>query len=233
QAAYGAWTLKPGTPRAITRCAITLPEGDAFTPGLRWVALSPDGTRLAYTANNRLYLRAFDRLEALSIAGGDVGPLASPRSPFFSPDGQWLGFWQADHLKKVSVSGGAPITLCAMRPPPRAGGAAWGPENTILVGDGTTGIWRVSGNGGTPERIIALNAGQRAHGPQLLPDGRTVLFTLASTASWDEAEIVVQSLDSGTRRTVVTGGTDGHYLPTGHLLYALHDTLFAVPFDTK
>ena len=70
---------------------------------------------------------------------------------------------------------------------------------------------------------------QRAHGPQLLPDGRTVLFTLARTASWDEAEIVVQSLESGARQTIITGGTDGQYLPTGHLVYGLRNRLDGRP----
>ena len=121
--------------------------------------------------------------------------------------------------------------LCEWTPPPY--GATWTGDNTILIGKGTDGIWRVSGNGGTPEQIIKVDAGQRVHGPQLLPDGRTVLFTLAQTASWDEAQIVVQSLDDGTRQTIITGGSDARYLPTGHLVYALRDTLLAVPFDAR
>jgi serine/threonine-protein kinase len=231
-AGYVGWTLKPAPPREITRFAIALAEGHKFTPGRRWVALSPDGTRLAYTANNHLYLRALDQLDAVPIAGDEGPALASPRVPFFSPDGQWVGFWHASQLKKVSVSGGAPVTLCAWGGrggPPY--GATWAADNTILVGDGVRGIWRVSGNGGTPERIIQVDAGQRVSGPQLLPNGRTVLFTLAQTASWDEAQIVVQSLDNGTRHTLVTGGTDGRYLPTGHLVYAFGGTVLAVPFD--
>ena len=204
-AAYAGWMLKPGASRVVTRFAITLAEGDTFTPGANWVALSPDGARLAYTANKRLYLRAFDQLDAVSIAANSAA-IASPRTPFFSPDGQWLAFWQASQLKKVSVSGGAPVALCAMRVPPA--GAWWATDNTILVGDGASGIWRVSGNGGTLERIIAVEAGERARGPQLLPDGRTVLFTLAATASSDEAQIVVQPLGGATRHTVITGGAD-------------------------
>ena len=229
-AAYSAWMLKPAERGPVTRFAMTLNEGDAFTPSAGVVALSPDGSRLAYTANNRLYIRELDQLDATSIAGGDSpGSAASPRTPFFSPDGQWLGFWQSSQLKKVPVSGGAAVALCSMRVPPQ--GASWAADNTILVGDGAAGIWRVSGNGGTLERIIAVGAGQRAHGPQLLPDGRTILFTLAQTASWDEALIVAQRLDGGTRHTLVTGGTGGRYLPTGHLVYALRNTLMAVPFN--
>jgi len=227
---YAAWTLKPVDPRAITRFAIPLGERESFTlgPGNN-VALSPDGTRLAYTANNRLYLRALDNLEAVTIAGGDGPGLASPRTPFFSVDGQWVGFWQASQLKKVSISGGAAVPLCAWKAPPY--GATWAADNTILLADGPGGIWRVSGNGGTPEPIVKIDSGQRAHGPQLLPDGRSLLFTLTQTASWDDAQIVVQSLESGTRRNLITG-TDGHYLPTGHLIYALRDTVLAVPFDS-
>ena len=99
-AGYGGWMLKPAAPRAVTRLEITLPLGHTFTLGRYWIALSPDGTRLAYTANDRLYVRAFDRLEAVELAAGEGQPLASPRSPFFSPDGQWVGFWHASQLKK-------------------------------------------------------------------------------------------------------------------------------------
>jgi Tol biopolymer transport system component len=195
------------------------------------VDLSPDGSRLAYTVNGRLYLRSFDQLEPTLVAGGDASPLASPRTPFFSPDSQWLGFWESGQLKKVSVSGGAPFALCALRPPPN--GVTWLADNTLLIGHGPEGILRVSADGGTLARIIAVDKGQRAHRPQLLPDGRTVLFTLATTANWDEAQIVIQSLDDGTRKTLVTGGTDARYIPTGHLVYALRNTLLAVPFDAS
>jgi serine/threonine-protein kinase len=198
-AGYTGWMIKPAAPRTITRLSVPLNEGDAFTTGpSASLALSPDGTRLAYTANDRLYLRVLEQLDAMPIAGVEARGLASARAPFFSPDGRWLGFWESGHLKKVSVSGGAPVTLCALQAPPY--GATWTADNSILIGSSPNGIWRVAGDGGNPERIITIEAGQRAYGPQLLPDGRTVLFTLARTASWDDAEIVVQSLDNGTRQ---------------------------------
>jgi len=226
--AYGAWILKPDLPRAVTRLAITLPDGE--TPGLT-LALSPDGTRVAYTANNHLYVRPLDQLAAVDLAGGTAPPLASTRTPFFSPDGQWIGFSESAQLKKVSVSGGAPVMIAAVNPPPN--GVTWTVDNTILIGRDADGIWRVSADGGSAERIIAMEAGQRASGPQLLPDGRNVLFTLARTANWDESQVVVQSLDTGTRKTLITGGTDGRYLTSGHLIYALGNTLLAVPFDAR
>ena len=225
-AAYAAWRLKPVPARAIARFEIPLAAGDVLTGGL---ALSPDGTHLAYGVNDRLYLRSFDRLDAVQIASGENVPLGSPRTPFFSPDSKWLGYWESGQLKKVSVTGGAPVSLGTVRPPPT--GVTWPNADTILFGREVQGIWRLSANGGTPERVISLEAGQRAHRPQLLPDGSTVLFTLATTASWDEAQIVAQPLGGGERRTLVPGGTDGRYLPTGHLIYALRDSVLAVPFD--
>ena len=228
-AGYAAWTLKPAAPRLVTRFVYSLTEiGEgASNPNFHQVALSPDGTRLAYGGNSGLYLRAFDSLDAEPIAGlPGAGPT---RTPFFSPDGQWVGFWHDGKLKKVSVSGGAPVTLCVVAAPPF--GATWAADGTVLFGQGPEGIWRVSGDGGTPEQIITVKAGQRAHGPQLLPDGRTVLFTLAQTGDWAEAQLVAHSLDNGARQTLLTGGTDGRYLPTGHIVYMLRGTMLAVPVD--
>lgn len=229
-AGYGGWTLKPAPSPGITRLVIPLTSGDTFTTGtFAALALSPDGTRLAYTANDRLYLRPLDQLDARPIPGVESPGLASARGPFFSPDGRWIGFWEGRQIKKVSTSGGAPLTVCELTPPPYS--ASWAADDTILIGHGARGIWRVPANGGTAERIITVADGQRAHGPQLLPDGRSVLFTLAQRPSWDEADIVVQSLDSGVRTILIPGGTDARYLPTGHLVYALRGTLLAVPFD--
>jgi serine/threonine protein kinase len=224
-AAYGGWRLKREAAPPVTRFEMALGAGNEVTGPFAW---SPDGRLLAYALHGRLYLRSFDQLDATHVAGGDSPPLSSPRSPFFSADGQWLGFWESGQLKKVSVSGGAPVVLGPVRPPPS--GVTWTADNTIFFGHGAEGIWRLSGNGGTPERLIALEPGQRAHRPQLLPDGRTLLFTIATTANWDEAQIVVQSLEDETRHTLVTG-TDGRYLSTGHLVYAFGNRVLAVPFD--
>ncbi len=139
------WGVVRPAPQTIARFPLTLPPGDSFTgTGRHLVALSPDGTRFVYGANEQLYLREMDQLEAALIRGSDV----NPRSPFFSPDGQWVGFYADGNLRKVSVTGGAPVTLC------QAGnlfGASWGADDTILFGQGGGGILRVSANGGTPE----------------------------------------------------------------------------------
>ncbi|HYT67992.1 MAG TPA: protein kinase [Vicinamibacterales bacterium] len=211
----------------LARFTITLPKGDQFSSSNRLVALSPDGTAIVYTANQQLYLRAMDQVEPVPIHGTEDTGTGGGRSPFFSPDGQWIGFWQSGQFKKVSIAGGAPLVLCPAGPPL---GASWTAENTILYGQGDMGIWRVSGDGGKPENLVKVDAGQIASGPQILPGGRAILFTL-TREDLDPAQIVVQSLDTGTRHVVLERGTDAQYLPTGHLVYALGNTLLAVPFD--
>jgi serine/threonine-protein kinase len=125
------------------------------------------------------------------------------------------------------VTGGAPVTLCEAANPY---GASWAADDTILFAQ-AAGIFRVSANGGSSEVLIPMDAA--GSGPQLLPDGHTVLFTLATTAPWDEAQIVTQSLDTGERRVLIEGGRDARYVPTGHVVYAVAETLLAVPFDVE
>ena len=215
------------------RRSVTLTYGSTGT-GRHAVAISPLGTHIAYSANGRLNLRALDQIDPSPVRGteGDVAAATSGRSPFFSPDGQWLGFWHDGQLKKVSVTGGAPVALCAVDIP---WGASWGADDTILFGQGPKGIMRVSAAGGTPEVLITVDAGQSAHGPQMLPGGRAVLLTLRpqGAQAWDDSQIVVQSLDTNERKVLINGGTDARYVPTGHLVYALQGTLLAVPFDLE
>ena len=217
----------PPAPRTVTRFGITLPPTDRLSgTGRHAVALSPDGTRLVYTSNNQIYSRAMDDFEAAPIRGTDVGAI----SLFFSPDGQWVGFWAGGELKKVSINGGTPVILCDAAAPY---GASWGPDGSIVFGQCVGGILRVSANGGAPEVLVAMDEskGEIALGPQIMPDGEHLLFTLRTAGGWDEAQIVVQSLETGERRVLVEGGADARYLPTGHLVYALGSTLFAVPLD--
>jgi len=226
-AGVAAWTLKPAPPvtRPISRFAYNFPDGQQFrNVGRVVMALSPDGARFVYNTVRGLYLRSMDQLEARLIPGTE----ASVTNPFFSPDGQWVGYYQDGQLKKVAISGGAPVTI---GPATNPFGVSWGSDDTILFAQ-ADGIRRVSANGGTPELIIKAEAGEAFDGPQLLPGGEWVLFTVgAGPGSWDEAQIVVQSLGASERRDVWRGGSDARYLPTGHIVYALDDDLFAIPFD--
>jgi len=135
-------------------------------------------------------------------------------------------------LKKVSISGGSPVTLCEADNPY---GANWGTDDIIVFGQGARGLWQVPGAGGTKQPLVTGDslAGVFGHGPQILPGGKVVLFTLTRTRNWNDAQIVVQDLETGERRVLVEGGTDARYLPTGQLVYVRDGTLLAVPFDLK
>jgi serine/threonine-protein kinase len=231
-AAAVTWILTrpaPAPARQVSRFTITLAGGlQLQNPGRPLVALSPDGTHLVYAVgeeggNQRLYLRALDQLEAAPLRGTERASW-----PFFSPDGQWIAFWQGGQIKKMSISGGAPVAVCAAA---ALNGATWSTDDTIVFVEGSDDIRRVQGTGGSSERLLKLEAGQ-AYGPQVLPGGRALLFTLNDTgARWDAAQVVVVSLDTGKRQVVLQGGYDAKYLPTGHLAYINTNTLLAAPFD--
>ena len=218
------WSLTRPAPPRMARFPIPLAADQTFTfTGRTLVAVSPDGSQVVYAANNSLWLRPVDQLQAVQVPGTEEG-----RGAFFSADGQSIGFWAPTQLKKVSVSGGAPVTLADV--PANPTGASWGADDMILYGQ-PDGIWQVPGASGTPELLIPVDEGERIHGPQMLPGGEWVLFTVATTGtSRDEAQIVVQSVTT-RERTVLIAGRDGRYLPTGHLVYSLNSVLFAVPFD--
>ena len=171
------WSLKPPPPitRSVTRFPIELPSLDLTLLHRSVVDLSPDGERLVYTSSHQLYLREMDQLEARPIPGTEGG-----FAPFFSPDGQWVGFFVGTEVKKVSISGGASLTLCDATQTPITG--AWGPNDTIVYGiAGGTGLFQVSAAGGTPQPLTELDAdkGEGDHDwPQILPDGKSMLFTI-------------------------------------------------------
>jgi serine/threonine-protein kinase len=230
-----AWTVRPPAPSLpVTRFAFTLGEGQQFTSaGGQRLAVSPDGTLLVYVANNQLYLRSMSDLEARPIPGTQQAP-SSPYISVFSPDSRSIAFYaQSDHtFRKIAVSGGAAVTICPADIPT---GVSWNSDG-IAFGQGSKGIMRVSASGGRPEVLASVKNGELAYGPQVLPGGEWVLFTIATAATaeaWAKAQIVVQSLKSSERKTLVSGGSDGRYVPTGHLVYALGGVLFAVPFDLR
>lgn len=225
-AGAGAWMLWPSAPRLEGRLTHVLPDGQSFTGDRHpLLAVAPDGSSIVYVANDRLFLRPIDELEARPIRGTE----GSVSTPFFSPDGRAVGYWDSgdEGLKKIDIGGGTPIVLdraTIIR------GASWAADGTIVYGK-QDGIWTVRADGGQPRLVVPIQEG-RVHGPQMLPDGR-VLFTRLLTEranSWEGAEIVVADLESG-QQEVLLNGEDGRYVLTGHLVFALDTTLFAVPFD--
>jgi WD40-like Beta Propeller Repeat len=231
--AAGVWNSRVAAPTDIIRFSCVLPAGQRFTnAGRHVIALSPDGTNVVYVANRQLFLRRMAEAEAKPIPGTQVPGFVT--TPFFSPDGQWIGFWSDNKLNKIALTGGSAVALCDADNP---FGVAWGPGDQIYVGQGSKGIIRCSTNRRSqPEVVINLKPGETAHGPQILPGGEQVLLTVANTNDadlWDKADIVVQSLKSGLRRTLMTGGSDARYVPSGHIVYAHGSTLLAIRFDLR
>ena len=204
----------------------------AFGPA---AILSPDGTRLAFVATGsdqkrRIYVRSLDQLQATALSGTE-----NARDPFFSPDGQWIGFFADGKLKKISVQGGAAVTLCDA---PNDRGGSWGEDGTIVfTPDTRAALSKVSSAGGTPQPLTTLDkqAGEvTQRWPQVLPGSKAVLFTSSTHRNnYEDADIVVYSMASGQRKTVQRGGFYARYLPSGHVVYMHEGTLFAVPFDLK
>jgi Tol biopolymer transport system component/predicted Ser/Thr protein kinase len=228
------WNFKPvQSPQPVTRTLIDLPLGQqlAGLDGGPAVALSHDGTHLAYVARQggvqQLYLREMDTLEAKPIPGTEGGV-----SPFFSPDGQWLGFFANGKLMKISVSGGAAVTLGD------AGltyGASWGSQGMIAFSPAGIGVLRqVSDAGGSPQPLTRIEKGEVAHRwPEFLPGGKAVLFIAgANGINFTNGQVAVQSIGTGERRNLIQG-TQTRYAAPGHLVYAQGGTLMAVPFDSK
>ncbi|MCG8606795.1 protein kinase, partial [bacterium] len=198
-------------------------------------AISPDGTMLVFHGGsggrNQLFLRHLDQDQAVALAGTEGGT-----TPFFSPDGKWIGFSQnLIKLKKVSVDGGSPVDICDAN----AGGASWGPRGEIVFSQnpGSGRPWqlmRVSAQGGLPEPLPTdeSETNFQVLSPQILPNGRHVLFTVIP-ATIEEGSIVVQSLESGEKRTLIQGATTHRYIPTGHIIFIRSNILMAVPFDLE
>jgi serine/threonine-protein kinase len=198
------------------------------------LALSPDGKVLVFAAaksgatESQLYVRRLDQLQATGLSGTDEA-----RNPFFSPDGQWIGFFARGNLKKISVTGGAAVTLCDA---PAGRGGAWAEDGTIAFtpsGNPSVSLLRVSSAGGKPEPLTKLADGELLQRwPQILPGGKSVLFTSnENAANFDEANIAVQPLPDGPRKIVQRGGYYGRYVASGHLLYMHGGTMFAAPFN--
>jgi serine/threonine-protein kinase len=199
--------------------------------------LSPDGTRVVVVSGDdnarSLRLRALGQLAGVDILSGS-GPTGSPYNPFFSHDGNWVGYVTASELRKVPISGGASLTLTKVD---RSRGASWAPDDTIIFAPNPeSALFRVSAAGGEPSPLTTLDEakGEATHRwPQVLPGGDAVLFTSHTqpAGGFDDASVEIVMLQSGERKSLLKGGSYARYVPSGHLVYASEGTLFAVPFD--
>ncbi len=197
------------------------------------VAISPDGRQLVYMGvgegGRQLYLRSLEDFVDRLIPG-----TADPRSVvFFSPDGKSIGFFAENKLKKTSLAGGSPITLCDAPLGFRSGD--WF-EDTIVFNatlESGQGLYQVSANGGEPEVLATVNSDEGETGyllPDFLPDGKDLLFTISFNTGFQTALL---SLETGERKVVLENARQARYLSTGHLVYEQSRTgnLMVVPFD--
>ena len=235
-AGLSGWSLRQmplPAPRPVWRFTITLPPGQQLA-GLNdgpAVALSPDGTHLAYVAiqgaTQQIHLRAINSFETKPVPGTDGAV-----SPFFSLDGQWIGFFAGGKLQKVSVSGGAafPLVDAAI-----LGGASWGGRGMIAFGIApsvTSPLQQVSDAGGAPQPLTHLENAEIIHAlPEFLPGGNAVLFVAGKSVV--SFQVAAQSFGTGERHNLIPGGTQPRYARSGHLVYAQGGNLMAVPFDTQ
>jgi len=212
-----------------------LGDDDVFVslPTRTPMVFTPDGRSLVIQAARagkpQLFLRSLDRADAGPIAGAD-----DARGPFVPPDGKWLGFWSADEIRKVPVEGGAATTICALKAPLGPSGAAWGGNGVIVFGDEASGrIMRVPAGGGTPTPVtVPPPSGHRHSAPFFFPDATRILFSDVSLQDARDSRLMMQSLEGGDARLIVSAAADGRLLPSGPLLFMRLGTLMAVPFDT-
>lgn len=218
-------------PQQVARLAI-VPPGGLIAPTQidSDVAISPDGSRVAFVNSEQgrlgLYVRGLDRMDAIRIAGVGV-----PRSPFFSPDGQSIGFFDGPAIKRVAATGGPVVTVTSIA---GAGvGGSWGEDDTIVFGTSVSnGLMRVPAAGGTAARLTTGRQGEVHSFPELLPGGRAILFTRSiGTLGGSNAEVAVLDTQSGAVSNVIAGGSHGRYSSSGHLVYSFSGTLRAVAFD--
>jgi serine/threonine-protein kinase len=210
----------PQAPAPMTRLSMELAPADALGPAPFFarpvytaIALSPDGKTLVFTGFRgrqlQLFRRALDQSDAAPITGTD-----GAAEPFFSPDGQWVGFFAGAKLRKVPMNGGPASDICDT-PDARSRawggsfGASWTSADTILFAEGRQGVMQVPASGGTPQVLVKPDPAKQDsyRTPQLLPDGKTLLFTtLPTVGDWDEAEIMVRKLDNGEQHSLIKGG---------------------------
>ena len=223
----------------MTRFAIAMPEGEVHNASHNCrLGISRDGRRIAFNTVGpngiRLYLRSLGDLEARLLKEAAEG-----FTPVFSSDDRWLLFVASRQIRKVALSGGAPITVCTIG---SFAGTTWANDEIIyFVSEVPGGILSVPAvsvpaGGGQPKTVVEIDVanGERVlKFPHALPGGKAVLFTAApaDAESFDDAHIAVVSTGNGTRKTLVEGGTFARFARSGHLVYARNGSLLAVRFD--
>jgi len=231
---------RPGGTEDLVRLSVVFPEklGPDWHAGEQEqvLAISPDGRRIAFSGKSgqerRIFLRDLSGENPEPVFGTEEGS-----NPFFSPDGEWLGFVAGDKLKKTAIRGGTPMTLASV---PRCRGAVWCPDGTIVFASTvSTPLVRVSAAGGEARPLTSLDeaARERTHRwPEVVPEGNWVLFTVGTAdkpGDYDDSRIDAVSLATGKRHSVYRGASLARYWPPDRLLLARRGEILSAPFDPK
>jgi Tol biopolymer transport system component len=212
------------TPGPLVRFEIRPPAGTSIAhteDTAQYMAPSPDGTRIAFVASGRLWLKALDGAAATEVAGGN-----GAESPFWSPDGRAIAFFAGGQLKKKTLDGGPPQVLCSASPSGSNG--TWSAAGVILFDNwGLKRIMRVSDEGGTP--TVVRSADMAIGWPQFLPDGRHYLFATTSQQK-NRAQLMASALDSNDATPIDSVDSRAEFVD-GHLLFKRDGALVAQPFD--
>jgi Tol biopolymer transport system component len=198
-------SVTPRTSESARRVSFSVhaPEGTQFPRGSADMAVSPDGSRLVFSAvdaggSTRLWIRHFDSVETRAIAGTEGG-----NNPFWSPDARWIGFFAEGKLRKINESGGLARDICDVRLGARGG--TWNSDGTILFAAFGQPLMQVTESGGTPSAVTVLNHARGEfshHWPVFLPDGRRFVY-LALSDTDGHTGIYAGSLDSKSTTHVV------------------------------
>ncbi len=225
---------QPAPAPSRVRAVLPLPPGDRIRVSRPAVTVSPDGQTIVFQSIQQgsaaLFRRALSGVGAELIRGTEEG-----FSPFFSPDGQWIGFFTRTELKKVPLSGGTAVTLSWV--PPVSAGGSWGEDGRIVITrkfNGALDVIPESGGELTPLTRLDASRGEHAHlYPQILPRGRGVLFTLRlgrDFADTEASNIAVLDSATGKWKTVLEGASFARY-GAGHLVFVRGGSVFSAPFD--
>lgn len=228
-AGAGWWRATRPVEKPVLRLDLNVPTGNIELSARSPVAISPDGSKIVYTRQSRLWLRQLNQADATPIAGGEDG-----FSPFFSPDSASIGFFANGKLKRTALTGGVPVTLADA---PNGRGGTWGEDGTIVFSpyNFETNLLRVPAAGGAATQVAPLDKQKREvthRWPHFLPGGQTLLFvTHTRFNTFDDASIDAISLATGQRKTVLNGAGFARYMHPGYLLFARGGVVFGVRFD--
>ena len=226
---------RPGAQKPV-ELSLLIPNQQLALENGPATVISPDGSRIAYTTRDpktgkvALYIREMDKSSAVLLEGAGAA-----FSPFFSPDSQWIGFFGDGKLKKVSIRGGAAVTLADVG---GYRGASWGTDGTIIFPrQFTSQLYRIQDSGGAPQEATHLDSARAEvtqRWPQVLPGGKAVLFTASADNNFfGKGWVAAAPLDTGVPKMLVENAYFGRFLPGGYLSYVSQGTVFVVPFDVQ